>query len=183
MVRKSKLLAALDAHRGRDIEAEKRQKQVKAAEKRKREKAAPKAKETANSDEEPAQGAKVPDAAQGDFATFSDRDDRAEETRVPKPTANINRAQPEDKGNSDVEEEEELDEDSDVALSNLSASERDDTISHQRLTINNGPALLASQSRIALLRKQPKNTKIPFHIHNSLVLRPAHRQCRNPRPE
>lgn len=36
MVKKSKLLSALDAHKGRDYDAEKRKKQVKAAEKRKR---------------------------------------------------------------------------------------------------------------------------------------------------
>lgn len=35
MVRKSKLLSALDAHKGRDYEVEKRKKQIKAAEKRK----------------------------------------------------------------------------------------------------------------------------------------------------
>src|SRR5271170_7021703 len=38
MAKKSKLLAALDAHKGRDFEAEKRKKQVKSAEKRKRRK-------------------------------------------------------------------------------------------------------------------------------------------------
>src|SRR2546421_6219099 len=38
MAKKSKLLAALDAHKGRDYQAEKRKKQIKAAEKRKSQK-------------------------------------------------------------------------------------------------------------------------------------------------
>ena len=39
MAHKSKLLSALDAHRGRDIKAEKEKKKVKAAERRKRKRA------------------------------------------------------------------------------------------------------------------------------------------------
>ena len=170
MARKSKLLAALDAHKGRDIEAEKKQKQVKAAEKRKREKAARETEEDAASDDGPKQGLKVNDATQEDFASFSDSDDEADTANEQQPSTDIeNGALLEEADESDADEDEEPDEDSDVALSDLSASERDDTIPHQRLTINNGPALLASQSRISLLRKQPKNTETPFHIHNSLI--------------
>ena len=47
MGRNKNLLAKLDAHKGRDIEAEKKKKEVKAAEKRKQEKAERKAKEAA----------------------------------------------------------------------------------------------------------------------------------------
>lgn len=167
MARNSKLLAALDAHKGRDIEAEKRQKQIRAAEKRKREKAARKQEEKRESNEEAEDGVKVSDAVPEDFASFSDQDDDAEEAAAAEPTVTDTVIQPEKEEDSDTGKEE--DDDADIALSDLSASERDDTIPHQRLTINNGPALLASQSRIALLRKQPKNTKTPFHIHNSLI--------------
>ena len=157
MARKGKLQTALDVHQGRDFEAEKRKKQVKAAEKRKRDKTA-RNDETANSDEDESQGVKVSETVQDDFASFSDKDE--------EPITTTNGTSNQEEDDSDISEDEE---DSDVALSDLSASERDDTIPHQRLTINNGPALLASQSRIALLRKQPKNTSTPFHIHNSLI--------------
>ena len=171
MARKSKLLAALHAHKGRDIEAEKKQKQIKAAEKRKREKAARKAEEDAASDEGDEKGVKDTDGEQGDFATFSDLDDGPDTGDSQQPATGIeNGALPDEEDDeSDTDEDNEPKEDSDVALSDLSASELDDTIPHQRLTINNGSALLASQSRIALLRKQPKGTKTPFHIHNSLI--------------
>ena len=166
MARKGKLLAAVDAHKGRDFDAEKRKKQVKEAEKRKRGKAARKAQDTAESDQDDMQGVKLPATAQDEFASLSDNVDEAEAGYAQDAT---NGAVSEDEDDSDVSEEEEVDEESDVPLSDLSASERDDTIPHQRLTINNGPALLASQSRIALLRKQPTPSKTPFHIHNSLI--------------
>ncbi|RMZ75945.1 hypothetical protein DV738_g5245, partial [Chaetothyriales sp. CBS 135597] len=120
MVKKSKLLAALDAHKGRDFEAEKRKKQLKAAEKRKQEKAAKKKQEVQTDDDKENEQGQI---AAEDFADFSDGD----------------------------------------------AGNLEDAIPHQRLTINNGPALLAARSRISLLRKHPTPDKAPFHMHNSLI--------------
>ncbi|RMD39875.1 hypothetical protein DV735_g5260, partial [Chaetothyriales sp. CBS 134920] len=54
-------------------------------------------------------------------------------------------------------------------VSSLDASDLEDAIPHQRLTINNGPALLAARARISLLRKHPTPAKAPFHLHNSLI--------------
>ena len=165
MARNSKLLAALDAHKGRDIEAEKRKKQVKTAEKRKRDKNARKAEENGDDsdDEQP-----DVEAADGDFASFSDnaRED-AGGVEINGDDLNVDKDSDEQEDEDDEDQDE--DEDSGVPLSEVSGDELEDTIPHQRLTINNGPALLTSQSRIALLRKQPKKSKTPFHIHNSLV--------------
>ena len=55
-------------------------------------------------------------------------------------------------------------EDSDVPLSELSEDDRADTIPHQRLTINNTAALLASTNRVRIARPGHK-----FSVHNSLV--------------
>ncbi|KAK7905698.1 rRNA-processing protein EBP2 [Exophiala xenobiotica] len=167
MAKKSKLLTALDAYKGRDYEAEKRQKQVKAAEKRKRQKS-----ENAKEDEEPEQdGDSVVSADQNgdaslldqgekeEFASFSDDEEdepngTSTSTTIPQPDVPI------DASASEAENE------SDVPLSDLEDEDLEDTIPHQRLTINNGPALLASCKRISLI-KNPKST--PFHAHNSLI--------------
>ncbi|RMZ89308.1 hypothetical protein DV736_g3480, partial [Chaetothyriales sp. CBS 134916] len=129
MVKKSKLLAALDAHKGRDYEAEKRKKQVKAANKKQQEKKARKvqAEEDKENEQVTDTASQAPEGqiADEDFHDFSDDD---------------------------------------VADGDL-----EDAIPHQRLTINNGPALLAARSRISLLRKHPTPDKAPFHLHNSLI--------------
>jgi rRNA-processing protein EBP2 len=165
MARKGKLLAALEAHQGRDIEAEKRKKQVKAAEKRKREKAERKALEAGDDKELVSETNGVAAEAEDTFANFSDEEDEVNgTTQVAAQDLDMN-----DDNDDEDEEDEEDDADSDVALSDLSATDAADTIPHQRLTINNGPALLSSQSRIALLRKQPLNSKMPFQLHNSLI--------------
>lgn len=159
MVKKSKLLAALDAHKGRDIEAEKRKKQLKAGEKAKKEKSQNKAKraeeekETQHAEEE----AEWQDAVSDEEAHATN----GATIDVVAETTNEN-------ADSD-EEEEDSENEEDVALSELSEDDREDTVPHQRLTINNGPALLASRGRIAILRKHPQKEKAPFHIHNSLL--------------
>jgi rRNA-processing protein EBP2 len=58
----------------------------------------------------------------------------------------------------------EAESDSDVPLSDLSEDERADTISHQRMTINNGPALKTSTARIRLIKPH-----LRFSAHNSLI--------------
>ncbi|KAK4946725.1 rRNA-processing protein EBP2 [Elasticomyces elasticus] len=162
---KSKLLSALDRHKGRDFEAEKRQKQVKAAEKRKKQKAKSTEPEAESDDEtNSAVGngeseAAVQQPGTEDFASFSEDEDQQEEdingttSTIPQPP------QPVDASASEAENE------SDVPLSDLEDEDLEDTIPHQRLTINNGPALIASRNRVALI----KSNKIPFQYHNSLI--------------
>jgi rRNA-processing protein EBP2 len=164
MARKGKLLAALEAHQGRDIEAEKRKKQVKAAEKRKWEKAERKAQQEGADNENGIEANGFAAEAEDTFANFSDED----EVNGTAGEAAQDVDMDDDNAEEDGEDEDD-DADSDVALSDLSATDAADTIPHQRLTINNGPALLSSQSRIALLRKQPLNSKTPFQLHNSLI--------------
>jgi rRNA-processing protein EBP2 len=139
MAKKSKLLAALDAHKGRDYEAEKRKDKVKAAEKRK-------SKRTST-----------------DGKTPEEKDDEEETTTavstIPQPT------QPaDDEEASDLEEEEEEEDDEDVPVSDLEDEDLEDAIPHQRMTINNGSALIASRDRIAVVQPSYK-----FHLHNSLI--------------
>ncbi|KAL2438605.1 rRNA-processing protein EBP2 [Exophiala dermatitidis] len=174
MAKKSKLLAALDAYKGRDYEAEKRAAKIKAAEKRKRQKAEKEKLEkgedatdendekknttSAGADQQPQS-----EGGEGDeFESFSggsdseDEDDEKDNKDgiIPQP------AQPADASASEAENE------SDVPLSDLEDEDLEDTIPHQRLTINNGPALVASRNRVAVV----KSSKAPFHYHNSLVV-------------
>ncbi|KIW33774.1 uncharacterized protein PV07_00598 [Cladophialophora immunda] len=176
MAKKSKLLAALDAHKGRDYQAEKRKAQVKAADKRKRQKL-----ETAKQDddgEELTNGKEKNGSEQprldDDFAAFAEEDnsgdktadaDDQNETAVnainggAAPTIS-QPAQPVDASASEAENE------SDVPVSDLEDSDLEDTIPYQKMTINNGPALLAARNRISII-KTPRST--PFHYHNSLI--------------
>ena len=178
MVKKSKLLAALDAHQGRDYAAEKRKTQVKVAEKRKRQKTE-RAKGGADHGTGETNGVLVPgkEAEEDDFQAFSDNDaeqheelettaatttvvgngDEPSTTTIPQPD------QPADLSASEAESE------SDVALSDLEDDDLEDTIPHQRLTINNTPALIASRKRISLLKNQSSKKPTPFHIHNSVI--------------
>jgi rRNA-processing protein EBP2 len=164
MVKKSKLLAALDAHKGRDFEAEKRKKQLKAGEKASQ---ARHARKTAREQENGTADSK----ANGTLVKSAAHASEDEDSEVEENYTSESAGAPILADDSENEaEEDELDEDEeDVALSDLSASDREDTVPHQRLTINNGPALLASQSRISLLRKHPFKSAAPFHIHNSLI--------------
>ena len=161
---KSKLLSALDRHKGRDYEAEKKQKQVKAAEKRKKQKVKSTEPEAESDDENDGQITTVGNGESKqpqteDFASFSEDEVEQEDdlngtaSTIPQPP------QPVDASASEAENE------SDVPLSDLEDEDLEDTIPHQRLTINNGPALIASRNRVAVI----KNHKIPFSYHNSLV--------------
>ncbi|EXJ94190.1 hypothetical protein A1O1_02583 [Capronia coronata CBS 617.96] len=178
MAKKSKLLTALDAYKGRDYEAEKRKAQAKEAEKRKRQKGA-KAKVEGNDEADDAgketsitTGDAVHETAEtgSDFANFSDNGEEESESDNDNDKTNDQTAassngtipqphQPADASASEAENE------SDVPLSDLDDEDLEDTIPHQRLTINNGPALIAARNRIALV----KSSKTPFHLHNSLV--------------
>ena len=157
MAKNSKLLAALDAHRGRDYEAEKRAKKAREAEKKKQKRAK-------SLDD----GVKMVDSVESTLSVENE----------PKALEQVQGSdQPEDGGegeDSAQEDEEgadgvlsasEAEVDSDVPLSELSEQDRADTIPHQRLTINNTAALLASTNRVSLTRPQTK-----FSAHNSLVL-------------
>lgn len=171
MARKSKLLAALDAHKGRDYEAEKRKKQLKTAEKRKRNK---KAGEATLATEEDQNGDPAQEADRDDFEAFSDNEIGLNGTSdhvaiQPKDIERQQTVESPSVTDQDMSEDGAEDEGVDVALSDLSASDMEDTVPHQRLTINNAAALLTSRSRIALLRHQPKNIPPPFHLHNSLI--------------
>lgn len=164
MARKSKLLAALDAHKGRDYEAEKRAKRVKAAEKRKlqraqfldegSEAAAIGEKNVAPTEVErrPQEQETDPTLAGDEFEAFSD-DENENEEQEGEEAAN-------DEGLTSDDDPE-----SDVPLSELSEEDRADTIPHQRLTINNTKALLASTKRVAIT-----HPKMKFSAHNSLIL-------------
>jgi rRNA-processing protein EBP2 len=152
MVKRSKLLQTLDAHRGRDYNAEKQKKLVKAAEKRKGLKKVetsteaskePEEKEIAASDEEEDEE----EVQQEDEVEDAEEDDE----------------EAEDDENDD-DEEEDVEEEEDIPLSDLEDDEREDVIVHQRLTINNSAAIKTSLKRISFITK---NT--PFSEHNSLV--------------
>ncbi|GKZ69566.1 rRNA-processing protein and EBNA1-binding protein ebp2 [Aspergillus niger] len=144
MPKRSKLLQALDEHRGRDYEAEKQKKLVKAAKK----------KTTA------AKGEDVKDTVVEDKKEEEKKEEEVEEESEDEET-------PEETP-SDAEEEEEEDdeeaEESDIPLSDLSDDEREDVVTHQRLTINNSAAITSSLKRISFL-----TPATPFSEHNSLV--------------
>ena len=175
MAKKSRLLAALDVHKGRDYEAEKRKKQIKAAEKRKSQKRQAVQADSnepeinaglgqsgtngASEGQKETLGATTTLDNDDDFEDFSgseaseehEDNDGNDASTIPQPPAD-------DLSVSEAEL------DSDVPLSDLSADDRADTIPHQRMTINNGPALLTSTSRIRLLKPH-----LRFSAHNALI--------------
>ena len=187
MAKKSKLLTALDAHKGRDYPAEKRKTQVKAAEKRKRQKIE---EHQQDEDEKVDEAIKQADEAirdadeavreadetirevdkenaisslqKDDFADF-DEDEEDSQDDEPKSNGSTTIPQPADPVDASASE---ADADSDVPFSDLEESDLEDTVPYQKMTINNGPALIASRTRIAVVN--PK-TNSPFHIHNSLI--------------
>ena len=187
MVKKGKLLLALDAQKGRDYTVEKRKRQVKDADKRKRQKIESQ-KENVDSDEEDDE--EIPTLVEQqrqkqahEFASFSgDDSDGGEEQGVaapkgqngvslrsimkPSPATTIP-ADPQSTDNDAVvDEEDEDEEDAEILLSDVDsdASISSDHIPHQRMSINNGPALL--QSTKSILVVQPSHT---FSVHNSLI--------------
>lgn len=143
MVKRSKLLQALDAHKGRDYEAEKQKKMVKSAEKRKGVKKDPTSLE----------GSKMPKPVEEDEAGSSEAEEETE------------KGSEDENDEVEGEEDEEVDEDEeDIPLSDLEDDEREDVIPHQRLTINNSAAINSSLKRISFITPQT-----PFSEHNSLV--------------
>jgi rRNA-processing protein EBP2 len=182
MAKKSKLLAALDAHKGRDYEAEKRKKQIKAAEKRKSQKAqtVQAVSEGEEGDQEPNRnGVKIASSAKSESTapTETHNDDAFEDFSGSEAEEEDDDDDDDDNEGEDAEElsaipqppadepsASEADPDSDVPLSDLSEDDRADTIPHQRMTINNGPALQTSTSRIRLVKPL-----LRFSAHNSLI--------------
>ncbi|KAL9617124.1 MAG: hypothetical protein Q9160_008067 [Pyrenula sp. 1 TL-2023] len=167
MAKKSKLLNALDAHKGRDYDAEKRKKQVKAAERRKRKRSEDEEEdlarnldaahsehnpgplvvvETNNIGRKPQDG--IPQQG-GDFFGFSASEDDGEATqnrsKSPSPSASLSSA-------------------SSLPLSEVSNDS--DIIPHHRLTINNSAALTTSTKRIRLSQSHPQT---PFSKTHCLV--------------
>lgn len=152
MPKKGILRKAIGAETGRDFDAEKKKKQVKSAERRKRQK-------TEHVDDDSEIEADFPDGkatanSNGNFEAFGSGSDVEDGGVIPQP---------------DVAAEasaSEAEQDSDVELSDLEEEDREDVVPHQRMTINNGPALTSSRKRIAVVSDKPKH---PFHWHNSLV--------------
>jgi len=166
MAKKSKLLLALDAQKGRDYDAEKRKKQVKSAEKRKRQRAEQNGDDDAadNGDEQTnGLAVKKPQekASKDDFEAFEAASEDEDEDEVEEDGGVI--PQPETAGDASASEAEQ---DSDISLSDLEEEDREDVVPHQRMTINNGPALVASRKRVAVVSDKPQDA---FHFHNSLV--------------
>jgi rRNA-processing protein EBP2 len=163
MAKKSKLLAALDAHKGRDYEAGKRAKKVKAAEKRKRSKA-----HASDDGDVVANGEANISSTNGDQLTLSqDQDDKDAEDEFE--TFSYDGGEDAEEVDEEVAENSasasEAESDSDIPLSELSEEDRADTIPHQRLTINNTAALVSSTKRVSIIRP-----KMKFSAHNSLIL-------------
>lgn len=139
MVKRSKLLQALDAHKGRDFDAEKQKKMIKTAEKKKGKKSA------AVPEDKPAVQEKKEEEAASSEAEEEDEEEEVDED--------------EEMDDGEAEEEEE-----DIPLSDLEEDEREDVVPHQRLTINNSAAINAALKRISFI-----GTQTPFSEHNSLV--------------
>lgn len=146
MVKRSKLLLALDAHKGRDFEAEKRKKLIKAAEKKKA---------TKKGVSEP-EDKIVEEEKEEEKAASSDAEEEEEEQ------ADEDEEMQDEEEEEDEEDEEE--EEEDIPLSDLEEDEREDVIPHQRLTINNSAAITSALKRISFIGPQT-----PFSEHNSLV--------------
>ncbi|GFF26735.1 rRNA-processing protein EBP2 [Aspergillus udagawae] len=169
MPKRSKLLQALDAHKGRDYDAEKQKKLVKAAEKRKA------TKKTDTGDDENKEEETVETNGKAESADLKSKKRNApedgeedgssdnEDEESDRESAGEEEANEEDE---DEEEEEEEEEEEDIPLSDLSEDEREDVVPHQRLTINNSAAINASIKRISFITSQT-----PFSEHNSLVSR------------
>ncbi|ODM18017.1 hypothetical protein SI65_06805 [Aspergillus cristatus] len=151
MPKRSKLLQALDEHKGRDYEAEKQKKLVKAAEKKK-------AKKDDGEDEDVKMGEEEKTEAKPKKSEpkTDDNEDASDDEEE--------QSEQEGEENEDEDGEEGDEEEEDIPLSDLSDDEREDVIPHQRLTINNSAAINTSLKRISFI-----TPKTPFSEHNSLV--------------
>ncbi|KKA18636.1 rRNA processing protein (Ebp2) [Rasamsonia emersonii CBS 393.64] len=178
MVKKSKLLLALDAHKGRDYEKERQKKLAKAAEKRKAAKKAKSQDEKENEEheeqEELNEKKKSTDgtAAETNGVEANSEKDQSDESESESESGSESEEDGESDGENESKEGEgenenkdsEEEEDEDIPLSDLSEDETQDVIPHQRLTINNSAAINASIKRISFITPQT-----PFSEHNSLV--------------
>ncbi|KAL4741932.1 eukaryotic rRNA processing protein EBP2-domain-containing protein [Aspergillus similis] len=158
MPKRSKLLQALDEHKGRDYDTEKQKKLLKAAKKRK----GLTGKEEEKVEEESAKDKKTEESASESEEEEEDKEEstNAAESEAPQTDA----ADDAEDDDEEEDEEEEEEEEEDIPLSDLSDDEREDVIPHQRLTINNSTAILASTKRISFITHLT-----PFSEHNSLI--------------
>ncbi|KAL4802247.1 eukaryotic rRNA processing protein EBP2-domain-containing protein [Aspergillus unguis] len=140
MPKRSKLLQALDEHKGRDYDAEKQKKMVKAAKKRK--------------------------GLTGQKEDDSVKDKKKKEEDEDESIGDADKPEQDESGeeNDEDEEDEEEEQEEDIPLSDLSEDEREDVVPHQRLTINNTSALSSSTKRISFI-----SNLTPFSEHNSLI--------------
>ncbi|KAL9131830.1 MAG: hypothetical protein Q9217_000357 [Psora testacea] len=186
MAKKSKLLAALDAHRGRDHKLEKQRKLRKQAEKRKRSGAGQANLEEENGNIKVATngtrimvgvdtvGRKIGEgeaSSRIEIETFDPMED--DSNRDSNLRCNASTSTPAAMGavnsNSDLEEDNvrEGDNGDGIALSDvasLASSEKADILLHQRLTINNTTALLKAHKSITL----PYDS-LPFSAHQTFT--------------
>ncbi|KAM5444362.1 rRNA-processing protein EBP2 [Microsporum ferrugineum] len=184
MAKKSKLLSALDAHKGRNFELERQKKLQKEASKRKNDKQLKNAEEEGeeNADQsngdvthingkeksngEKAKGQKgmkmVDDKKKQEDNESEEEEDTAADSAENE--ANEGRDEDEDEEVDEEEDQEEEEEEEDIPLSDLSGDEAADVIPHQRLTINNSAAILSSLKRISFI-----NDQTPFSEHQSLT--------------
>ncbi|KKK17738.1 hypothetical protein ARAM_001359 [Aspergillus rambellii] len=163
MPKRSKLLQALDEHKGRDYEAEKQKKLVKAARKRKgvEEKTTP-SKSKKHDNEAEGTSDDEEQEIEVDESLLENNEDPESESESEEQEQEQEQEPSNDDNDDDEEEEEE--EEEDIPLSDLSDAEREDVVPHQRLTINNSAAITTSIKRISFITSQT-----PFSEHNSLV--------------
>ncbi|OCK93242.1 Ebp2-domain-containing protein [Cenococcum geophilum 1.58] len=175
---KSKLLSALDRHKGRDIKLEKQRKAEKDARKRKR----VRKEEEGDSDEDEEvggvalngpkeekrngakgkKGGKANGVGKGaeDEAQWETDEDESDEDEDDSEAGVIDTSRLNDTDSSSSEDE-------DIPLSDiesLASEDRGDILPHQRLTINNTTALLSALHRIQL-----PTSSMPFSEHQSLT--------------
>ncbi|KPM41638.1 hypothetical protein AK830_g4932 [Neonectria ditissima] len=190
MAPKSKLKLALAAEKGLDVKKLKLKRKLKA--RRHDRKVAGGAAEDSSDDENEAEVKHVEadvaendedeeedeEAMQIDLDALNDSDTSDSsielEDKIPRKPSKKNQAlqqnkapvEEEDDEEEDDEEEEEDDEDIPMSdLEDLDDADKEDLIPHQRLTINNTTALLASLKRIAI----PADKSVPFASHQTIV--------------
>ncbi|KAG5300835.1 rRNA processing protein [Histoplasma ohiense] len=156
MAKKSKLLLALDAHKGRDYQLERQKKLQKAAEKKKR--------AAAGDSNDTREDSEVQDISETSLTSLKQNGTREKEDGKP---ADANHAEDEQWTDHEKEQDEgggEEEDEEDIPLSDLSEEDTTDVIPHQRLTINNSAAILSSLKRISFITPQT-----PFSEHNTLI--------------
>ncbi|KAL9062838.1 MAG: hypothetical protein Q9161_009729 [Pseudevernia consocians] len=168
MAKKGKLLAALDAHKGRDYRLEKQKKQQKQAAKKKRTKAPGSKFEERENVESLANGTVSMPEAESD-GWESDESEAAEATVID--TSRIMEDESdsdsslggEDAGQANPEEAEDEDGIPLSDIESLASEEKADILPHQRLTINNTTALTKALRSLAL------PSSLPFSAHQSIT--------------